>query len=192
MEQSIPADTRTAAFHIPLTNEQAQMLGEICAIQGQIEHVMLLTVSELLSVGDSAARSILGSTTLANNSDIWLRTVQQRLAKYPDLVAVAEAVSSELSALVQGRNDYIHAVFGYAAQDSFGMYVNFGAAEAERKFHGVGVAARVRNDKQRPLEEIESVRDKAARLSRMVAHVYYAHLNLRGGNGPVSPWQGTF
>ena len=52
------------AFPIPLLQTDLAMIGEFCAIQGQIETLIQRTAKLLLAVSDDAIMAILGSTSM--------------------------------------------------------------------------------------------------------------------------------
>ncbi len=79
--------------------------------------------------------------------------------------------------LVRGRNDFVHAVFL--------LHATF-AAPAMRPPPRV-MATRVRSGTKKPAEELAKVRDRAAKVSRMMAHVDW----LVHGKASPSPWQGS-
>jgi hypothetical protein len=98
------------ALHIPLSDASLRMLGEICAIQGQIERLMQESLWMLLDMWIDDAAAILGSTNLRNNVDIWARIVSSKCEDRRTLAHVT-AVVDGIATLTTGRNDFIHAIF---------------------------------------------------------------------------------
>jgi hypothetical protein len=99
------------AFQIMLEPTALQLIGEICAIQGQIEWCMLGTVRQLLSVERPTAQRIMGSTSIANNAEIWLAIINESDCS-AELKLLAETAYRRLASLSEGRNDFLHAVYG--------------------------------------------------------------------------------
>ncbi len=59
-----------SGWDIPLSPEEFQLIGQLCAIQGQIEHLMMLVVATLLDVSMPTCRDIMASTIIANTTRI--------------------------------------------------------------------------------------------------------------------------
>jgi hypothetical protein len=172
------------AYHITLTPDQFSLIGEICAIQAQIDWSMQNTIMRLLGISREAAQVILGSTSIANNSTIWLRVVQEK-HEWPDKVAHAELAVNKIKALAEGRNDFVHAIFGYSplGDGNFSLQSSDEPLDPQtfsalNKFTS---ALRVRNLKPTPLDSLRHIRDLAAEISIRVAHVSVGASN--------SPWR---
>ncbi|MCA3262661.1 MAG: hypothetical protein ING44_12025 [Telmatospirillum sp.] len=171
------------AWAIPLSNKEFQLIGEICAIQGQIEYLMVVCVQKLLEVSDECARTIMSSTTIANNAQIWLTAVREKSGK-PDLISVAETATKEMRALAEGRNDFVHAVYAHTGRaEARGITLLSFRLPPNSELYGRPVAVRVRNKKQTDPSELERVRAIAIKVNRMVAHISW---ELQGG---ASPWR---
>ncbi len=96
---------------------------------------------------------------------------------------MSELAADDMAKIAQGRNDFVHAVFGWPGPDE-----DLGISRVPGKAgSGPVIAMRTRNRKMRPTSDLSLVRDEAARLSRMVAHV---HWGLTGDE--PSPWQDKF
>jgi hypothetical protein len=174
------------AYHIPLTPKELQTLGELCAIQGQIEKLMQDTVALLLEVGDQLGKAIMGSSSMEANSLIWITTVRQRV-KDETARAWAEIAYRELKDLAAGRNDFVHAAYGQNLGESariqmFGFSISTGPMVIAK---GRGsMAMRVKSGKRRPVSDLQDVRDKAARLSNIFAAVEISAVEQLQGE----PW----
>jgi hypothetical protein len=107
-----PTEPAQPAFHIPLSDEQLRTLGEVCAIQGQIEFLMRVTVMALRGVSMRTARKNVRSLA---NAGVWLETVEKHAVRQ-DIKELARAICDEIDALRRGRNDFVHAVFAYAEE----------------------------------------------------------------------------
>lgn len=170
-----------AAFQIPVSAETLQTIGELCAIQGQIEWCFQNTVRNLLEIEQPTGLAIMGSTSIGANAEIWIRVVREKIAD-KQAVQFAELAYKEISILAQGRNDFVHAVYGSPKGEPGEWFLR---PDLERLSPAVGaVAVRVRNRSVKETSTLNEVRDKAALTSLLVAHVNWIAFE---GDGP-SPW----
>ena len=71
------------AYDIPLTQTDLAMIGEICAIQGQIEYLMQQTVQHLLGTKHTTTLVILtASNNLPAASNIWIHTIRDKCTEW--------------------------------------------------------------------------------------------------------------
>jgi polysaccharide pyruvyl transferase WcaK-like protein len=180
-------------FPIPLTQDQLALIGEICAIQGQIEVLMQEMIHTALRLKPETARKILGSNSIRTNADVW-RDILLDGAIDAEFIEVMKRAHKAIATLAKGRNDFIHADYQADAVVTFvndkGEPIDFQNAEGSTiKFvNSEATAVRVRDRSTRPVKELKMVRDEAARISRMIGHLWAL---LRGD--PVhSPWRGKF
>ena len=178
------SDRVEPAYAIAASDTDLQLIGELCAIQGQMEYLMHRIVQHLLQTGDNATRKILGSTSIGTNIDLWLWVIRNK-CPFPELVKLAEDIQGEISTLAQGRNDFVHALYaqGNMEDTSFGL-VSGG------KYHpafGGSVAVRMKTGKKRSTSDLLSVRNTAARLSCAMAHLN--HCLFMGEVAPTA-WTG--
>lgn len=148
------------------------MLGEVVAIQGQIEWSMQATVCRLLNVDGALCRTIMGSTSVEANSTIWVRSIRDK-ASSEDAKLWAEWAYKEIARLAQGRNDFVHAVYGIPRLDAPGDFLMIGT-DGDGDLHFAqsgGLAIRVKNREARPAAEIAAVRAGLAKLSCVIAHI---------------------
>lgn len=75
------------------------MIGEFCAIQGQIETLIQRTARLLLAVSDELIMAILGSTSIRVNCDIWIKICRERIND-ADLLKVAEQAAARMSRIL--------------------------------------------------------------------------------------------
>ena len=99
------------AFHIPLSAKQLRQIGELCAIQAQIEWSMQMVVRKLLGLSLPATLRVLGSNSIETNSSIWISTVREKISD-DDAIAWADYAYARIKDLSQGRNDFIHGLYG--------------------------------------------------------------------------------
>src|SRR5438128_2256334 len=100
------------AFKVPLDEKQLALVGELTAILGQIDEVMIRTIERLLSVDRAAANYILGSSKIADNSGIWAQVIRNRTNDADTTWLVAHALT-EMEGVSKGRNDFVHAWFDH-------------------------------------------------------------------------------
>jgi hypothetical protein len=176
------------AYHIPLRQKDLALIGEICAIQGQIEWMMLNTVRDALDIEKALALRIMGSTAIGANSDIWMRCVRKKQRnKY--ILAMAERAVADIKELSEGRNDFVHAAY-FARRKSepdkpFTFYAERGARPLPTGLEAVAV--RVRNQRTIPVSKLQSVRDAASVISIRIAHVHWMTI-IRPKLKLPSPW----
>ena len=179
------------AYHIPLSADKLQLIGEICAIQGQIEWMMLHGVKRMLGVEESLARRIMGSTSIAANADIWINCIRAKQKRRKRDLAHAERAYSDIAKLTEGRNDFVHAIYFVKTDtNETGLMVRIaapGLMPAQMEDHHSAVAVRVRSGKAASIEGLLAIRDLAAEVSVRVAHVgWTASFTSQFGR---SPWQ---
>jgi len=160
------------AYHIPLSPTALRMLGEICAIQGQIEWLMQECLFLLLDMNLDDVGAILGSTRFGNNVDIWARIVRDRCTDKRTLAHV-KAVVAGVAALTGGRNDFIHAIF---VKEDHGWV---GVAPDPLRGPGRIVAMRTKGGKITPVSRVRVVRNAAAEISRRLLKVREAAFEVR-------------
>jgi hypothetical protein len=168
-------------WNIPLSDEEFKLIGQLCAIQGQVEHLMKFVVASLLDVTMDVCDHIMVSTGIMTNAQIWSDVVAAKAQKQW-MIDTAKLAFSDICAIAEGRNDFVHAVFGWEASDEI-----YGVSAHSSPTVGPKIAIRLRSRRRRPVSDLPGVRDEAARLSRMVAHV---HWGLTGDE--PTPWQDTF
>jgi hypothetical protein len=155
------------AYDIPLTKTQLQTLGELCAIQGQVEYLMIETLVHTADFSRETARKILGSTGIRANSEIWIALIREKQWKDKETLEYAEAAYKLIKDLAEGRNDFVHAIFAWGAAGGWtltGFVPKTKLPTGERS----AVAIRIRNAKQRSADELPKVRDQAAEISRIL------------------------
>lgn len=148
--------SKIPALRIDATDEELKLVGELCGIQAQVEHFMQWSVEHLLGVKREVVQKILGSTVLGTNAAVWLSIVRAKSAE-DHVKNLAQFAYAKVISLSTGRNDFIHALYTYAPN-----------ADGTRF---VPSAVRVKSGKYRPLTELRSVRDEAAVLSHLMAHL---------------------
>jgi hypothetical protein len=66
------------AFEIPLNEQELSQLGKLTAILGLVDDLMIQTVERVLNVDRAAANIIMGSSKIADNSEIWTNVIKNR------------------------------------------------------------------------------------------------------------------
>jgi hypothetical protein len=162
------------AYEIHLNEQELAQLGKLTSILGQVDDLLIQTVERLLSVNRDAANKIMGSSKIGDNVAIWTNVINNRTSD-EDVLWFIEIASKEIEVISCARNDFIHGIFSNVLQMADGFSVPSYPT----------VARRVRNTKFRPMSELPSVIDKAARISCLVAHI--DHL-IAGNPASGSAW----
>lgn len=177
------------AYHISLTAPEKRMVAELALIQSQIDWLMQLTVAAVLDVSHSAARSIMGSTSLAANAEIWLAAVREKHPFAEEILPWAEYVFGEMAAMAKGRNDFLHTLYGVVDKPGEPANLAFswghvGGRDERGEERG---AVRVKNAAAVSIADLRLTRDRAAYLSVAVAHIEWTATDPLDDNG-ASPW----
>lgn len=189
----------TTAYDIPLTDADLAAIGQICAIQGQIEYLMQQIVQRLLQTNHAATTAIMTSTnSFPRISEVWLSVVRDK-CKEPHLVGIAEEAFKRMTSLTQGRNHFVHAFYAQSGGNG-GFGLTRGSANSDRFLEHLAkldtiVAVRTRDRKMRSKGGIVGVRDDAAKISCALAHVLHELTRPPEWKAQAiapSPWHGTF
>ena len=170
------------AFQIPLTQVEHCLIGEICAIQGQIDYLMQSAVKRWLVVDHATMLAVMGSTAIRRNADIFVKVAREKCKWHPERLELAESIFAQIEALATARGGFVQAV--YALRDAQSPPSAEDATPILKNIVGV----RTKNRNQRPVGNIEKVRNEAARISRALAHLEWL---MTRGDAP-SPWHGKF
>lgn len=189
------------AYQIVLSDAELAILGEVTVILGQIDEEMIRTVSGLINADRATTEAVMGSTKTQNNSEIWSRLVRLRNKGNLDILWAVQDAMTEFPAVQQGRNDFIHADFAVetvAVLDD-GKEVRISAGRGHTTYRdasgarvvigatGPVVAKRIRSGRRTPIAGLHALRDRAARLSCLVAHIGWA-VSVGQGKLHTSPW----
>ncbi|PBC02521.1 hypothetical protein [Mesorhizobium sp. WSM3860] len=175
------------AFKLLLSDEQHAQLGELTAIIGQVDEILIRTVAHLLTVERMAANRIMGATKISDNAGIWSELVRAKTTDEKILWLVSHAMV-EIQSVSAARNDFVHAWFQMVRRDGAwadGVWKEGVWCDGVWGDKAVLEARRVKSDKPRPLSELPIVRDRAARLSCLVAHIWHLLTEAPATN---SPW----
>jgi hypothetical protein len=148
------------AYHIPLTDDELKALGELCAIQGQIEWLMANIVMHLLDVPLSTANTILGSTVARTNADVWIEIIRAKCTN-DEVRSKAEALVKPLKQFSDDRNVVVHAIYGHAESESFWSLHSYGVRSSKPV-----VGVRRRNQTRFPNTKIKETRNAGAKASQ--------------------------
>lgn len=182
---------KAPAYAIPLNAEGLATLGEIVVILGQIEEEMVLAVSGLLKLDRPTTEKVMGSTKMADKSAIWSALIDFHKPDDHDLLAWVDYANTQMQVSSTSRNDFVHAnwwhrIEGRHPDDGsiFEMFLRGGT-----HLPGQPAAARriSKHVSVRKGEEMESVRDHAAELSCVMAHI--THVVSHADEPPLSPWR---
>ena len=178
-------------YQIPLTDSGLKMIGEVCVLQGQIEWLMQSSFKRVSGLPDSVTRKVLGSTNLQVNLQIWIDILYHYRFVSPHVpLDWAEIAIERANELIGGRNDFIHGIFGHSHDfdTDIGTYSFFHLRRStSREKHDVRPAMmKSRTGEMKPLEDLATVRDRAAGLAVIMAHIEHC-----ATAGAPSPWQET-
>lgn len=180
------------AYYIPLSPSERQLLGEIAAIQGQIEYLLGRAVQSMLSISNDASFAIMHSPSLKANTLIFV-TVARTKATSDELRTLAEDIFSRMESLAKGRNDFIHAIYATLTLDETGYTLSTGGRPI-----GKAIAIKTGRHTKRLASELQSVRDEAAKVSCALAHFEHCLVASRGAGSATnlaaspSAWLGKF
>lgn len=171
-----------AAYHIPLTTGELALLGEVVVIIGQIDDELARSLTGVLSVDRSTANSIMRGQDAI---DIWAGCMQGRCT-HPEYPRALSLAVQELKAVQRMRNDFVHADYRESML-WLGQWITVRGqtASPDLGMPSKVVASRTRDQKKRDSAELQSLREKAARASRLIAHVAY---NVAPHGKWDSPW----
>jgi len=163
------------AFTILLNAEQCQHLGELTIILGQVDELMVRTITDMLDVPRETANVIMGSSKVADNSTIWSKLIRDRYTD-PDLLRYVDFALKEIQEVSAGRNDFIHAYFALASLSGSGPLIEMPGGLHEYAPHpdnaSKPIAVRIKTGKRTAIAGIKPLRDRAAHLSCLVAHIW--------------------
>lgn len=161
----------TPAFRIPLASSELQALGELCAIQGQVEHLLVHTLHCVLDLPLETARTVLASSSIHTNARIWIAVFREKCHNQP-ILQTAEAAFKLVESTTKGRNDFVHAIFATPMGDLWLLDVAPKGTKHRRSKGNEAVAVRTRDiGKKRPISDLVAVRNDAARLSVLLSEI---------------------
>jgi hypothetical protein len=154
------------AFNIPLTDEEKQLIGEIVAIQGQIEFLLGAIVHDALGLDRDAMFAIMHSASLKVNTYIFITVIRAKITNEFTL-ASAENIFTRMETLSKGRNDFIHALYAYDETDGgFSLVSGLEMRPIENT-----VAVKIGSYRKRTAQDLLAVRDEAAFISQELSLV---------------------
>lgn len=148
------------AYNIPLSNKELKWLGELCAIQGQIEMLMSNTVMHLLDVSYDVANTILRPTSARVNAKVWISIVRCKSSSQ-NFLKKAENIYSTMPDVFKDRNIVVHGLYGHESDKGFYALYGDGVVNDDPV-----VAVRRGDQSRHSVDKIKEARDSAARLSR--------------------------
>lgn len=158
------------AYHIPLSPVQLRQIGQLCAIQAQIEWCMQMAVMKLLKLSIKTTLKVMQSTSIRTNSEIWISTIREKVTD-PQGLAWAEHAYSQIDKLSEGRNDFVHALYGInlrhmmADSPSDLWMVAHRSSPSRWVKESAGTAIRLRNHAPSQLEKLPGLVKQAAKVS---------------------------
>lgn len=173
------------AYEIPLRPSELEKIGKLCAIQGQIEHLLRESYQRATGCGPKLASKVLQSNNLRANAEIWLLSLEHYKHVMPSVdLDLAHRVLDEITQMTEGRNDFVHAVFGYLIKIDLPELPAEIFVLDKRGSSDPPVGKRTRSEKTFPATAIDRILDRASWISRAVADINH---HCVSGPGP-SPW----
>jgi hypothetical protein len=159
------------AFRIPLADTELKMLGELCAIQGQVEHLLVYTLHYVLDVQVETARAILATNSIHTNAKTWIKIFQEKCSD-KRVLELADFAFGLVEGITQGRNDFVHALYARPMGTMWLLdHVPKGTSH-KRGQRNEAIAIRTRDTKKkRPISDLIDVRNDAARLSVLLSDI---------------------
>ena len=162
------------AWPIPISIEEKLALGELVAIQGQIEHMMRLALDYSTYGGNRERKNggepiypyvSIRAAPLGLAVGTWITTLRKRL-KRSDLLNAAEALAARIKDHVETRNAFIHGTYAhFPHHEGRPTGIIFDVREEMRGVPGPVMAFRAKDWDLRPAAAILDARDVAAILS---------------------------
>lgn len=164
-----PIEPAYPAFNIPASDDDLRTLGELCAIQGQIELLMQITVMVMSKTSLARARKHVSSSNISLNASVWLDVVEKNVSR-ANSKSLARAVVKEINIIRQGRNDFVHAFFAFGeGGDEFSIVLNIGTDSVD---NSQKPAVAIHNFKANTMVNLKTIRDKVAAISQFIFHIY--------------------
>jgi hypothetical protein len=159
------------AFRIPIAHSELATLGELCAIQGQVEHLFIHTLHYVLDVKLDAARAILGHTSIHTNAHTWIAIFRGKCGDRA-VIKMADEAFSLVAGITRGRNDFVHALFATPLGEGWLLHRSPKGRPHRRAKANSAIAIRTRDSKtRRPISDLLRVRNDAARLSVILSDI---------------------
>lgn len=171
------------AYDIALEDGLLRALGEIVVILGQVDDDMTRSLTGVLGISRDAANRLMRTQDAI---DLWASFMRGRV-EHEDYDAAISLAASEVKAVQRDRNDFIHADYSQAFEFQGNWVRVRGVGRGIASDPGSTVlATRSRDQRTREASEIAAIRNRAARASRLVAHV--VHSVAPHGSWDSSPW----
>lgn len=171
------------AYRIALIADQLAALGEIVVIIGQIDDDLALSLTGILKIDRLTANKLMWTQDAI---DLWAGVMKGR-SDHPHFEHAVELARSEVKSVLKDRNDFIHADYRNAFSLNGSLVTVRGSANFEALASPMpAVASRNRDQKRRNASEVAGLRNRAARASRLVAHIAYSV--APHGGWDESPW----
>jgi hypothetical protein len=138
-----------------LTKDQHTILGELGEIMGLIENLLIESAER---VDPSVSQKIKGQTA-AGQGPLWAKAMTGRV-RDAQLAALLPDAEREIREVAKDRNDFVHALF---EGDYVKGYVQPGYQTTS--------ARRSTTGKRRPTADLQSIRDRAAKLSCLIDQI---------------------
>jgi hypothetical protein len=140
-----------------LTNDQHATLGELAEIMGLIESMLIKSAAR---IDGAASRKIQKAPGAGAQGQIWVNAIGGRVSD-PKIAALIPDAEREIKEVAEDRNDFIHALFAG----------DYAAAGYMKPGYQTTSAKRNRTGKSRSTGDLQSIRDRAAKLSSLIDQI---------------------
>ena len=140
-----------------LSKDQHATLGELVEIMGLIESMLIKSAAR---IDGDASRKIQKAPGAGAQGQIWVNAIGGRVSD-PQIAALIPHLERELKEVPEDRNDFIHALFAG----------DYAAAGYMQPGYQTTSARRNRTGKIRSTGDLQSIRDRAAKLSRLIDEI---------------------
>jgi hypothetical protein len=163
------------AYKIPLSDSDKIALGELCVIQGHIEHLMTLVIVVIASRKVPLGEPFTVSPDWENKMNAMLGVAVQEWIKQirkavidDKIVQVCEDIYHDIETLCDDRNDFVHATYGiWLDLNAPNTVIPMNEDDLVASLPNKGYAAkRTKTGRARPISDLPNVRDKAAEISK--------------------------
>jgi len=138
-----------------LTKDQHAILGELGEIMGLIESLLIESAARV----DPSVSQKIRDQTAAGQAPLWAKAMIGRV-KDARLTALLPDAERQIKEVAEDRNDFVHALF---EGDYVKGYVQPGYQTTS--------ARRSKTGKSRPTADLQTIRDRAAKLSCLIDQI---------------------
>ena len=114
---------------------------------------------------------MLASSSIHTNARVWIEVLRAK-CRDRSILETAEEAFSLVESTTKGRNDFVHAIFATPIGNMWMLDVAPNGAKHRRSKENEAIAVRTRDiRKKRPVSDLVSVRNDAAKLSLLLSKI---------------------